>query len=70
MRAIETTHEGATVYLARTELAAIANALAIVRGAGPAGYGVPDWEFHTLIGVQTAEADALGREIGALLPPN
>ncbi len=70
MRAIETTHEGATVFLAHGELAAVANALAVVRGAGPAAYGVPDWEFHTLIGVPPGEAEALGREIGALVPPN
>jgi hypothetical protein len=51
-------------------MVAIANALAIVRGSGPRGYGVPDWEFHTLIGVHVAEADALGQEVSALLAPN
>lgn len=67
MRPIDVDAYVATVQLTRDEMIAIANAFTIVRGHGPQGYGVPGWEFHTLIGIQPQEADGFSAQLQAVL---
>ncbi len=53
----------AVVRLTTREIVLIANALNEVREA------VGEWEFATRLGVAPAEAEALRRQLRALLPP-
>lgn len=67
MRVVQLEENTATVELDTNELLALANALLVVLGRGPKEYGIPDWEFHTLMGVWQSEAERLGDEIRTLL---
>jgi hypothetical protein len=46
---------------------ALNDALVVVLGGGPKEYAIPEWEFHTLVGVRRPEAVTLLKQTGAIL---